>query len=282
LAGFFGLFDYSKPGKGVRKDEPKGSRFMYFWKLFFRKFWRLCQLNLLYTLFCVPVIAVGLLVVSLLGGDPWNMLYWLILIPLVAFCPANAGMTYVLRNLATEQPVFMFSDFWDAVKTNWKQSTLYCLLMTFCSIVVVVSVQFYNMNSGMHSWMFLPAALCIFIGLMLYLMSFYVMLMIVTLDLPFRAIIKNSFILAVLCIKANLLTLLFTGILIVATALFFPLTLVFMAFCVPAWIGFIVCYNSYPGIQKYAIDPFLEQQEAQQSIANQTDSLFDDEGPMHK
>jgi uncharacterized membrane protein YesL len=255
LAGFFGLFDYSKPGKGVRKDEPKGTRFVYFWKLFGRKFWQLCGLNLLYLLFCIPIVTIG---------------------------PANAGFTYVLRNLATEQPVFMFSDFWDAFKLNWKQSFVYSLLLAVVAVVVVVSVQFYNVNTDAHSWMIVPAALCIFIGLIIILMTFYVMLMIVTLDLSLKSILKNALILAIVCLKTNLLTLLFTGLIVIATVLFFPISMILVLFIVPSWVGFIVCYNSYPGIKKYAIDPFMEQLEAQQDVANQTDSLFEDSEPQRK
>jgi uncharacterized membrane protein YesL len=251
LAGFFGLFDYSKPGKGVRKDEPKGSRFSYFWKLFFRKFWKLMQLNLLYLLFCIPIVTIG---------------------------PANAGFTYVLRNLANEQPVFMFSDFWDAFKGNWKQSFIYSVLSAVAIYVLVTAVRFYNLNSEIHGWMFVPAVICLFVGLIMILTSFYVMLMIVTLDLPLKSILKNAGILAVLCLKTNLLTLLFTGLLVAASVLFFPLSVIFVLLAVPAWIGFIVCYNSYPGIQKYAIDPFLAQQEEAQTTVNQSDTLFADEG----
>ena len=35
LAGFFGFFDYTKPGKGVNKDEPKKKGILRFFELFF-------------------------------------------------------------------------------------------------------------------------------------------------------------------------------------------------------------------------------------------------------
>lgn len=233
MAGFFGLFDYSKPGPGVRKDEPEKPRFIQFWALFVRKFWKLVQLNLLYLLFCLPVVTIG---------------------------AANAGMTYVLRNMANEQPVFLFSDFWDAFRANWKQSTVYYLLMAACGFLLIVSAQFYLANTETYRWMFLPAALTIFMGLLLILMSFYTTLMIVTLELPLRSILKNAAILAILCVKTNLLTLLFTFLILLAVFLFFPPTLLLVLLIVPAWIGFIVCFNSYPGIHKYAIEPYLAAQ----------------------
>ena len=261
MAGFFGLFDYTKPGKGVRKDEPQKKRIVHFFELFFRKFWKLIQLNLLYLLFCIPIVTIG---------------------------PATAGFTYVLRNMANEQPIFLFSDFWDAFKQNWKQSFAYSLLMLICTILVTVSVKFYTYNLDAHKWMYVPAALSLFVALVLILMSFYVMLMIVTLDLPLKAILKNAAILSIVCLKTNLLTLLFTGILVVACILFFPISLLFVIFIIPALVGFIVCFNSYKGIKKYAIDPFLaaqaeKEQEDEDSglVAMETDgdTVFRDEEP---
>ena len=48
------MFNYSKPGPGVEKEEQQKRRFFLFFELFFRKFWKLIQLNLLYLLFWIP------------------------------------------------------------------------------------------------------------------------------------------------------------------------------------------------------------------------------------
>ena len=47
----------------------------------------------------------------------------LILIPCIAITgPATAGVTYVTRNWARDEHAFIWADFKDAVKENWKQS----------------------------------------------------------------------------------------------------------------------------------------------------------------
>lgn len=76
---FFGLFDYSKPGPGISKDAPKKRGFIEFWEIFFRKFWKLLQVNLLYLVTSIPVVTLGL---------------------------SNAGLTYITRNFTREKPVF--------------------------------------------------------------------------------------------------------------------------------------------------------------------------------
>ena len=42
----------------------------------------------------------------------------------VTFGLTNVGTTYILRNLAKGDPVFMWSDFWYAIKRNWKQGII--------------------------------------------------------------------------------------------------------------------------------------------------------------
>lgn len=256
MAGFFGLFDYTKPGKGVRKDEPQKGRFFHFWELFFRKFWKLIQLNVLFLVFCIPIVTIG---------------------------PAMAGLTYVLRNMVNEQPVFLFSDLWDAFKLNWKQSFIYSVLVLVCGVLVLFSADFYLAASIRNSFMYLPVALTFLIALMLVLMNFYGMLMIVTLELPLLSIIKNALILAIVCLKTNLLTLLFTALILFGCYTFPGIGMLLTIIIVPAWIGFIICYNSYPGVKKYAIDPFLreyaEPSEAAKALEPplHDDTVFSDE-----
>lgn len=254
MAGFFGLFDYSKPGKGVRKDEPVKPRFLLFWELFFRKFWKLIQLNLLYVAFCLPIVTIG---------------------------PATAGFTYVLRNFANEKPVFLFSDFWDAFKGNLKQSFAYSVFLAAAAVLLSVAWRFYMDYSAENTWMYVPMALCFMMIVLIVFMTFYAFLMMVTLDLRMGALLKNAAILSLVCLKTNILTLLFTGIIVLAVYLFPVLGLLLCIFIIPALIGFIICFNSYPGIQKYAIDPFLKAQaEKQAATAEETaDGIFRDEQP---
>ena len=60
MAGFFGLFDYNKPGPGVDKNAPKKKGFVRFFEIYFRKFWRLATANLLYILVSIPIVTGGL------------------------------------------------------------------------------------------------------------------------------------------------------------------------------------------------------------------------------
>jgi uncharacterized membrane protein YesL len=54
--GSFSYNKYYKPGKGVEKDEPEKRSFFKFFELFFRKFWRYVELNLIQFLVLLPVL----------------------------------------------------------------------------------------------------------------------------------------------------------------------------------------------------------------------------------
>ncbi len=229
---FFGLFNYSKPGPGVDKDAPKKKRFFLFFELYFRKFWKLVQLNLLFIVCCIPIVTIG---------------------------PAICGMTYVLRNFANEKPTFLLSDFWDAFKSNWKQGFGLWLIFTLVSIVAGVAFFWYFVNSSTSLIMLIPFALCILLCLTLLFMQFYVYLMAVTVELKLKHILKNSLIFAFLGLKTNLITAFFVLLIVIPCALFFPLTLPIILLLTFSTVGFIAVFNSYPYLVKYIIDPHEQQ-----------------------
>jgi hypothetical protein len=68
MAGFFGLFDYNKPGPGVPnpEDVPPKSPFVVFFEILQRKFWSLVKVNLMFLLFNLPALILGMLVVLFL------------------------------------------------------------------------------------------------------------------------------------------------------------------------------------------------------------------------
>ena len=56
MAGLFGLFNFEKEGPGIAKDAPKKKTFIVFFETFFRNFWKFITLNIVYSLFCLPII----------------------------------------------------------------------------------------------------------------------------------------------------------------------------------------------------------------------------------
>lgn len=243
---FGGLFNYSKPGPGVDKNAPKKKRFFYFFELFGRKFWKLVELNLLYLLCCIPVVTIG---------------------------PATCGLVYILRNFANEKPVFMVSDFFDAFKSNFKQGFVLGLLDILSSGIVGIALLWYIANQGLSIAMAIPLGVCIGVEVLLMFMRFYTYLMTVTVELPIKHILKNSFIFSFLGIKINFISAFWVILLIIPILWFWPWLLFFILLGFST-MWFITTFNSYPYIVKYIIEPHERQMRAERG---EDDDEYDDD-----
>lgn len=231
MAGFFGLFDYSKPGKGVDKNGPQKKRFFYFFELYFRKFWKLITLNLLFVLFCLPIVTIG---------------------------PAVAAMSKVLKDFAMERAVFLWSDFFEAFKKNFKQGFIMGLIDIVAYFLIITAVLFYSQQVAENPMLYVPLILVMAVGLILTMMNYYIFIMIPVLDMKLREMIKNAFFLSILGIKTNLCTLIFTTALLVAAFYYILIGILLAVVILISTVGFIIVFNSYQYIEKYIIEPYYE------------------------
>lgn len=121
-----------------------------------------------------------------------------LLIPCIAITgPATAGVCYVTRNWARDEHAFIWSDFKDAVKANWKQSLLVSLITSLIPAVVYMCWQFYGEMSATQPLMAIPQVLVLMAGVVWALAVTYMHPLIVSYDLKFRDIMRNAFLLAI-------------------------------------------------------------------------------------
>lgn len=171
-----GIFSYTplREGKGVNPDDPKlRSPFQFFYVLG-TNFFKLIKLNLLYILFCLPVITIG---------------------------PATAAMVYVLKCYINEEHAFLFYDFMRVFKENFFKSLAFSAIQLICIFSLYISYINFNSIPGIsHLW--IPMAVA---SLLVVMMSFYFYLITVTYDIRLGALLKNSFIFAIIRFPLNLL-----------------------------------------------------------------------------
>lgn len=258
----FGLNDYTKAGPGVAKNAPKKKPFFEFFELYFRKFWKLLELNLLTALFCIPFVTIG---------------------------PAIAGMTRVLRNYRLEKNAFIFHDFWKGFSGNLKQSIPIGLLDILFAVSAYAALQVYPAmykNSGSIIYIIL-CVISVSFALTLLMMNFYIFPMIVATDLSLANIIKNSFFLTCVGLKKNIITLIivvFVVLLLGVMIILHPLSVIIIPIWPISFLGFLIMFNSYPLIQKYVIDPYYEERgESNPEYAyleplDEEDAIFTDMG----
>lgn len=175
----------------------------------------------------------------------------------------NVGATYVLREMATGNPVFIWSDFFYAVKRNLKQGFLFGILDAIILFVLAYDfIYFYKSPStfGGDFMFFVIFA----IAIIYTVMRFYIYLMMVTFDLSIYKLLKNALIFSVLGIKRNIMAvigvILFALVNVLLIMLLMPvgfvLPLIIPLFYFPALAAFTTTYAAYPNIKKYMIDPY--------------------------
>lgn len=264
-----GLFNsYMKEGKGVEKRTVRPIRPLFFFELFFRKFGKLLQLNMLYILMTIPVwISVLLFVLSdTMLHDPTLSfigefvssigLIFIIFSPLIG--PATAGATYILQNFSTEMPVFLCSDFFEQFKKNFKQATLMTLLNGIFIISFACTLIYANyplLIFGEGTTLGILQIPLLIVNIIFIFVSYYAYPMMVLFKLKFSDVLKNSFIFALAKLPLNL----FVLILICAISYlsFFKILIgpIVLALILYALCGFIVVFSIYPTIEKHMLIP---------------------------
>lgn len=282
---FLGLFgNYDKPGPGVSKDEPPKAAPVRFFEIFGRKFTKLVQANLI---FLLPTLAAFVLMFLIylcpthfmlqlpttsgaLQVDVWVL--YAVPLPLVLLSPFTAGLTYIARNFAREEHAFVWSDFWDAVKGNWKYFLLNGVIVYAVYVVLSFSLLYYS-NQLSQDWIFyIPFWICILLALVFCWAQFYLPVMFITFDLTFRQAYKNAFIFSIAGFLRNLLLTVIIGGLGFLVLLVIPLTaltvfiyLLLLIFLLFSFFSFLVNFTVYPLIDRYLIKPYQERLEREKN-----------------
>ncbi len=251
MAGLFGLFNYAKEGPGVAKDAPKKRSFIIFFEILGRKIWNLTVAGLLWSVCSLPIVTGGL---------------------------ADAGLTRITRNYAREKHAFVWADFIESIKKNWKTALPVGIIN-----VIITAVLCYNAYYYAGAWMeglapefTLMDYVIIGVNLMVLVtfswMKFYIPFLMVTFDLKLKQIYKNAFLFAGANLPVNLLI---TVILLAVYAILGGAVLLFAGTdfsigvlvivlalavsVVPGVRSLLIQFCIFPAIKRLMIDPYYEQ-----------------------
>ena len=133
---------------------------------------------------------------DLVDSTVFNMLLWLI--PCIAITgPFTAGVSYVTRNWARDEHAFVWSDFKDAVKENWKQSLVISVITGFLPLAVYEGWTFYGEMASNNMILIVPQVLVVLVGIIWAISVTYMYPIIVTYALKLKDVLRNSFLLGV-------------------------------------------------------------------------------------
>lgn len=272
MAGFFSFMDPNRDGPGVPKDAPPKPRIKVFFEVYFRKFWNLILLNMLYFVFNLPALIPGffisgcLLQKFLLQDEAsatdiktfyiiFAVAVFMTCMSLVTIGPVQAGFTYVLRNYSREEHAFIWWDFKQAAKKNLKQSLIVSAVDMVLTLLLAIDINFYY-NPGEKGIVpnILSTAVLILVFLFL-MMHMYIYPMMVTFKLSIKQLYKNAFMLSMAKFIPNLLIISVCGLIwFFVSFLNSFIFLIFLLFMIFSLIGFITNFYVYPQLIKYVLD----------------------------
>ena len=242
MAGFFGLFNYEKEGPGISKNAPKKKTFIVFFETFFRNFWKFININLVYSVILLPIVTSGL---------------------------AAAGITNVTRNIARDKHSFGLSDFFETIKKNWKQALPVGIINALLYMILLFDIYFfYYCSEGAMATVGLAVAFSM--TFIFTVMQFYIWTLMITFDFKLKQLYKNSFKFVFINMKMNLLCLFSIAliyavniaILLLFKSHFFPvlsIELFLYIILFPSFRYLLVQYCVFPSVKKYIIDPYYEE-----------------------
>ena len=119
--------------------------------------------------------------------------YALSALSLFTFGIVNVGTAYIVRNLVSGEPVFVWADFWYSVKRNWKQALPFGIIDLLVSGVLVFNIVnlFMNTANVLTSMMFWSNVI---LAILYFFMRYYMYVQMVTFKLSVFKMIKNSLI----------------------------------------------------------------------------------------
>jgi len=225
-------FYYGKSGKGdYNKENLPQNRWQLFWEMLKIRLSGLCRLNLMYAVAWLPVLLVtfgavmqylsvasgvgelqaqfdqGLMTAEVFAEAGAQFLDWqnafiiqtlLLLTPcLVITGPFTAGIAYVTRNWARDEHAFVWSDFKDAVKDNWKQGLAVSAITSPMPLILYMCWMFYGDMAMENALFIIPQVLSVmFVAIWLSSLLFQYPLMI-TYKLRMRDVFRNALFLTV-------------------------------------------------------------------------------------
>ena len=122
----------------------------------------------------------------------------LILFPCIAITgPFTAGLSYVTRNWARDEHAFIWTDFKDAVKANWKIPLLLSTITGALPVLIYEGWITYGRMANQNTFMVIPQMLVVMVGVIWALCITYMHPLTVTYDLKVKGVLRNGLLLGV-------------------------------------------------------------------------------------
>jgi len=157
----------------------------------------------------------------------------------------STGQMYVLRNWARDEHAFLWQDYKNAIKNNWKQGLVIGLINGLSLYLCFVAFATYGSMANDNAFFLLPQWLMVMLLFVWWMVNEVIFPMMVTYDMKLKQLIRNSVIMVIARLP------------IAAAILLGSLVIPFvLAFFVPMQISFLVLLVIY-GVVGFSLTGFV-------------------------
>ncbi len=258
--------DFSNKQKTDIITKKDNNKLKTFFDIYVGKFSKLILLNVMNVILNIPAIFAAFFLSSyFFTGDKelkslnffigYTVISLLVCFPLITIGPLQAGFTYIFRNFVREEHTFIFDDFKEQVKKNWKQGLAISLIDFAIVTVLIIEISFFRSQTGLISNILLGMAFIIFV--IFSMMHIYIYQMMVTIELTVFHIYKNALIFTLIHFFKNIMIYLLCTVIITLLGVFLPLGILGFLTVSISTIGLIINFHANTAIKKYLIDPAI-------------------------
>lgn len=282
------LYNPQRDGKGVSKSIKRS--FSHCLSIFFNKIFMLIKSNLLFCLFCLPLVAFSVIIAIMVFPDvnifeiefEVSFVFQIMLIPLpLAFIgPAVCGLTKVTRDIGREEHVDLIKDFF----VTYKRCFFKGILVSLLQYLFYIS-SFFAFIVYWGEWLFFAVSMIALVYFIL--MQKYIYIMLVSTDLAVYKMYKNAILLVLAGFKKTMAILLiiaiFTMLLLlnIASTLYVNLALVltglYLLLIHFSCSRYFVNYFAFDVVIKYVVEPFYNEGKEETAKKPQLDKKYTDD-----
>lgn len=217
---------YSRPGPGIPKNAPKKRGVALYMEILLREFGEMVKLNLLFLLFCLPIVTIP---------------------------AAGTALCRVTLSMVRDRPRFLWAEFRNSFTGNFRKSTIVGTLWLSGVAVVGYTIWFYTAAAQEYPILYILLAAAALMLIVVVMAGQYLFPLIALTDLSFPALIKDALLLGVACLPRSLLALACRGAMLLLAAAFFPLSIPVIVLIWPALVNFTAAFCVYGGIRDYVL-----------------------------
>lgn len=225
----FGFNNYSKPGKGINKEDLNKSGVSLYFDIFFRRVWKMMTLNLMYLFMSIPAIIISFVIssyfilsVSSLTGvnieknssslSIISLLFTIAFFQITGSGPASVAKNYVLRKYVNDTHSWVVSDFFENIKKNFKQGIIVYIISSIMAFGLIYAYIFYSfiLKSSVGE---ILSIVIIIIAVVFVMIQMYVCQLVASVELTIKQIYKNALSLVIIKLPWNFIVLSITFLL---------------------------------------------------------------------